>query len=551
MEDEVELPDIPSDCESIDNLCDSDIDDDDLNRRDRQVEVSEQSNSTIPDEDSADDVSESDERWIKSGKAKSDAPFTRDVGPNILDNASPSEIFFCLFSHDLLDLIVQETNRYLQQKQFKQAPITKEELLIFLGINILMGVKKSPSYRDYWSTNPQLNDPYISSLMSVNRFGFFLGSLHISDNSKEPKKDEAAYDKLYKLRPFLDKLNKNFKKSWKPNKYQSIDESMIKFKGRSSMKQYMPLKPIKRGYKCWVRADASGYVCEFQVYTGKTESTEKQLGARVVKDLTRELVGNNHHVYFDNFFTGVDLMVSLKKDKIFACGTVRQNRSRLPKSSIPDKQMNHGQSDFRTSNTGIRWIKWMDKKAVYFLSNYHDPQETVLVNRKQKDGTLKSISCPVMVSDYNKHMGYVDKADQLLSTYKIDRKSKKWWLRIFFHFLDVIVVNAYILYKEKGLKPTFTQKEFRLRLVDELVGHKLPTSKGRKRQVSKVSSYKPQVSVQKRQCQSAHMPEISSFRRCAHCSTKVDQKRTPWICKICDVPLCLLPTRNCFTAYHS
>ncbi|XP_043474432.1 piggyBac transposable element-derived protein 4-like [Leptopilina heterotoma] len=326
---------------------------------------------------------------------------------------------------------------------------------------------------------------------------------------------------------------------------------MIKFKGRSSMKQYMPLKPIKRGYKCWVRADPSGYVCEFQMYTGKTKSTEKQLGARVVKDLTRELKGNNHHVYFDNFFTGVDLMIYLKKDKIFACGTVRQNRSRLPKSKVQDKQMKHGDSEFRTSNTGIRWVKWMDKKAVYFLSNYHDPRETASVNRKQKDGTLKPTSCPVMAFDYNKHMGYVDKADHLLSTYNIDRKSKKWWHRIFFHFLDVIVVNAYILYKEKRLNPTLTAKEFRLRLVDELVGHKLPSSTGKKRKLSTISSYKPKVSEEKRKSQSAHMPEIiASPRRCAHCSTKADQKRTSWMCKTCNVPLCLHPTRNCFAAYH-
>ncbi|XP_043468234.1 piggyBac transposable element-derived protein 4-like [Leptopilina heterotoma] len=262
MEEEVELVDIPSDSDSIDDLCVSDIDDD-LNIRDKRNEATKQISSAIFDEeDSADNVSDSDEKWVKSGKRKRDAPFTRNVGPNIPDNVKkPSEIFLCLFSDDLLDLIVQETNRYLQQKGYKQPPTTKEELLIFLGIYILMGVKNSPSYRDYWSANPQLNDPYISSLMSVVRFRFFLGCLHITDNSTEPKKGNAAYDKLYKLRPFLDKVNENFKKNFMSNKYQTVDESMIKCKGRSSMKQYMPLKPIKRGYKCWVRADPSGYVC--------------------------------------------------------------------------------------------------------------------------------------------------------------------------------------------------------------------------------------------------------------------------------------------------
>ena len=61
---------------------------------------------------------------------------------------------------------------------------------------------------------------------------------------------------------------------YNPHRDISIDEAMIKFKGRSSMKQYMPKKPIKRGFKVWVRGDAiNGYVSELEVYAGKT--TEK------------------------------------------------------------------------------------------------------------------------------------------------------------------------------------------------------------------------------------------------------------------------------------
>lgn len=45
---------------------------------------------------------------------------------------------------------------------------------------------------------------------------------------------------------------------------------MVAFKGRSTMKQYMPKKPIKRGFKIWAFADsASGILLNFDVYTGK------------------------------------------------------------------------------------------------------------------------------------------------------------------------------------------------------------------------------------------------------------------------------------------
>ena len=61
------------------------------------------------------------------------------------------------------------------------------------------------------------------------------------------------------------------------------------FKGRSTLKQYMPKKPVRRGIKVWMRADAeSGYVSAFEVYTGKKgDSVEQGLGSKVVLSLTR------------------------------------------------------------------------------------------------------------------------------------------------------------------------------------------------------------------------------------------------------------------------
>ena len=70
---------------------------------------------------------------------------------------------------------------------------------------------------------------------------------------------------------------------------------MIAFQGRSSLKQYLPLKPVKQGIKVWCRADSyNGYICEFQIYTGKQESEQREttLGERVVLDLTQKLEGS-------------------------------------------------------------------------------------------------------------------------------------------------------------------------------------------------------------------------------------------------------------------
>ncbi|XP_058801241.1 piggyBac transposable element-derived protein 4-like [Phymastichus coffea] len=222
---------IPSDFESVDGLQDSDNEEDVVNSRSLVDENVSTVNNNDDEEESmdAEDIDDSNQSdiWESVSRPRSDFMFSKSFGPNIPDTAkSPLDIFSCLFSSDLLDHIVHQINPYISQKMGKQDPITKEELKIFLGINILMGIKKLPSYRDYWSENPQVRDSYISSLMTVNRFSFFLPHIHVNDNSKEPKKGDPNDDKLYKVRPLLDELSRTFKESFNPGKHQSVDESI-------------------------------------------------------------------------------------------------------------------------------------------------------------------------------------------------------------------------------------------------------------------------------------------------------------------------------------
>ena len=67
------------------------------------------------------------------------------------------------------------------------------------------------------------------------------------------------------------------------------------------------------------------------MYTGKKKgAVEHHLGARVVKDLTKELEGKWHHVYFNNFFMSFSLLSDLEKSGIYGCGTARKDRRGFP-----------------------------------------------------------------------------------------------------------------------------------------------------------------------------------------------------------------------------
>ena len=64
-----------------------------------------------------------------------------------------------------------------------------------------------------------------------------------------PAPGSDDFDQLYKIRPFLEDLKTNFKLQYDPHREQAVDEALVKFKGRTSLKQYMPMNPIKRGIK--------------------------------------------------------------------------------------------------------------------------------------------------------------------------------------------------------------------------------------------------------------------------------------------------------------
>ena len=90
----------------------------------------------------------------------------------------------------------------------------------FIAVNFRIKIKKLPSYKDYWPSDPMIQDQYISKTMSPKRFQWFLSNLHFNDNTKMPSREDNSYDRLYKVRPFLKNLNKQF----------SIAMNQMKFK---------------------------------------------------------------------------------------------------------------------------------------------------------------------------------------------------------------------------------------------------------------------------------------------------------------------------------
>ena len=150
-----------------------------------------------------------------------------------------------------------------------RTPFTPDELRKFFAIVILMGLIDYPRLEDYWLRSWPFATSTFSSLMSRDRFSLMLRFLHLNDSNGYVPKGQDGYDALYKLRPFLTKLLERFEAMFTPKKEMSLDEQMIKFKGRLSFKQYMPKKPTKWGMKAFVLADSkTGYTYRWRLYSG-------------------------------------------------------------------------------------------------------------------------------------------------------------------------------------------------------------------------------------------------------------------------------------------
>ncbi|KAJ8933235.1 hypothetical protein NQ314_014144 [Rhamnusium bicolor] len=107
-------------------------------------------------------------------------PFEEPYGPNVSEDIeTPLDNFLLFFMPEFFKKLVSESNLYATQEHGDRfTPTNLEEIKCFFGINILMGLTKKPSYKDYWSSKFEMRDPFISSAMSRDRFDCFAPLAH-------------------------------------------------------------------------------------------------------------------------------------------------------------------------------------------------------------------------------------------------------------------------------------------------------------------------------------------------------------------------------------
>ena len=142
---------------------------------------------------------------------------------------------------------------------------TPQEMRAFFAIVIFMSTRDWPDYEydNYWSVHPVLYNPYITSIMTQQRFEKICLYLRCS-----VRHNEDPHDKLAKVRPVISLCEKQFKDCFQPSQNILIDQAMIRYDGRLSWNRYMPCRPEKWGMKLWCLCDSeTGYFMAFSIYT--------------------------------------------------------------------------------------------------------------------------------------------------------------------------------------------------------------------------------------------------------------------------------------------
>lgn len=481
-------------------------------------------------------------KWVK----KDFEPFMQNSRNNVSTNEckslTPLQIFEKIFDNTLIQLFIEESNIYANQKN-KQGSINCREIKAFLGVLVLSGYLQLPRRRLYWEREKDTHNVLVSEAISRDRFEFIMSHFHLADNNNLDQEDRFA-----KVRPLFRHLNRKFLEMAPLEEAHSVDEAMVPYFGHHGCKQYIHGKPIRYGYKLWMGCTRLGYVNWFEPYQGASThigETYRELGvgAGVVltySDILRtKWPDAEFHLFFDNFFNSCPLLKHLSEKKIKGTGTIRTNRiPNNPFSTTNMKKRKRGDYDYRMCEThNMVAVQWNDNSVVTMCSNAVGVRPIHNVKRySSREKKSVYIQQPQSVKLYNANMGGVDRCDENISLYRTSIRGKKWYWPLIAQGLDMAIHNAWQYHKTaKGDLDHLTfRRQIALGLLQQNKKISGVYSRGR-------PGENENAAIRYDRMDHLVIPQDRQTK-CRHCHTKTTTR-----CQKCDCGLHV----KCFYAFHT
>jgi hypothetical protein len=141
----------------------------------------------------------------------------------ILQNLQPMAFFDFMFDEDMFHLLVNQTLLYASaDKNDPDFTVSVASVRQFCGIIPLSGYHTLPEECHYWSNQLDLGVMAVSEATSLKRFQAIKCYFHVADNRQLEQGNKVA-----KVKPLYDALNKNPTQFGAFHKNLSIDDSMV------------------------------------------------------------------------------------------------------------------------------------------------------------------------------------------------------------------------------------------------------------------------------------------------------------------------------------
>lgn len=128
----------------------------------------------------------------------------------------------------------------------------------------------------------------------------------------------------------------------------------------------------------------------------------------------------------DNWFSSIQLVNELSKQKLTYVGTVKKKKRQLSTEFQPDKRraVQSALFGFTKDKTLCSYVP-KKNRAVILISSMHHNDEI--------DGDTNKLE--IIIMHYNSTKGGVDEADKKCSIYSSSRRTKRWPICYFIEFL--------------------------------------------------------------------------------------------------------------------
>ena len=175
-----------------------------------------------------------------------------------------------------------------------------EETYHLIALLLYMGLCRFPCERDYYRVTSLYHGNWARAMIpSRHRFFGLMQFFHVVDPLTE-----NPQDRLRKIRYLYDHLKMASRQLMIPYQVLSVDERMIRSKGRFIFKQYLPKKPTKWGVKMFALCDVkTSYLLDFNIYTGQEEHDNGlNASTNAVLSLCNGLDHQGYVMYTDNYY---------------------------------------------------------------------------------------------------------------------------------------------------------------------------------------------------------------------------------------------------------